>query len=74
MGVFNEKHDMNEYKKLADTFTAKDFDVEEIARAAKETGCKYITLTTMDHGSILINLSGRGDKDMDFVIENYGIR
>ena len=29
---------------------------------------------TMDHGSILINLSGRGDKDMDYVIENYGIR
>jgi len=28
----------------------------------------------MDHGSILINLSGRGDKDMDYVIENYGIR
>ena len=29
---------------------------------------------TMEHGSILINLSGRGDKDMDFVLENYGIR
>ena len=29
---------------------------------------------TMDHGSILINLSGRGDKDMDYVIEKYGIR
>ena len=29
---------------------------------------------TMDHGSILLNLSGRGDKDMDFVIEKYGIR
>lgn len=28
----------------------------------------------MDHGSILVNLSGRGDKDMDFIIENYGIR
>ena len=28
----------------------------------------------MDHGSILINLSGRGDKDMDYIIENYGIR
>ena len=28
----------------------------------------------MNKGSILINLSGRGDKDMDFVIENYGIR
>jgi len=28
----------------------------------------------MGKGSILINLSGRGDKDMDFIIENYGIR
>ena len=28
----------------------------------------------MDKGSVLINLSGRGDKDMDYVIENYGIR
>ena len=28
----------------------------------------------MKTGSILINLSGRGDKDMDYVIENYGIR
>ena len=28
----------------------------------------------MEHGSVLINLSGRGDKDMDYVIENYGIR
>ena len=29
---------------------------------------------TMDRGSVLINLSGRGDKDMDYVIEHYGIR
>ena len=29
---------------------------------------------TMDHGSVLINLSGRGDKDLDYVIEKYGIR
>ena len=29
---------------------------------------------TMGKGSVLINLSGRGDKDMDFVIEKYGIR
>ena len=28
----------------------------------------------MDKGSILINLSGRGDKDMDYIIERYGIR
>ena len=29
---------------------------------------------TMGKGSVLINLSGRGDKDMDYIIENYGIR
>lgn len=28
----------------------------------------------MGKGSVLICLSGRGDKDMDFIIENYGIR
>ena len=26
----------------------------------------------MDRGSILVNLSGRGDKDIDYVIEHYG--
>ena len=28
---------------------------------------------TLSTGSILINLSGRGDKDMDYIIEKYGI-
>lgn len=28
----------------------------------------------MEKGTILINLSGRGDKDMDYIIEKYGIR
>ncbi len=28
----------------------------------------------MKTGSILINLSGRGDKDMDYIIEHYGIK
>ena len=28
----------------------------------------------MGKGSILICLSGRGDKDMDYIIEKYGIR
>ena len=28
----------------------------------------------MGRGSILVNLSGRGDKDMDYIIERYGIR
>ncbi len=26
----------------------------------------------MHHGSILVNLSGRGDKDIDYIIEHYG--
>ncbi len=29
---------------------------------------------TMGRGSVLITLSGRGDKDMDFVLEQYGMR
>ena len=28
----------------------------------------------MGKGSVLINLSGRGDKDMDYVIEKFGMR
>ncbi len=28
---------------------------------------------SMKKGSVLINLSGRGDKDMDFIIDKYGI-
>lgn len=28
----------------------------------------------MGKGSILVNLSGRGDKDMDYIMEHYGIR
>ena len=28
----------------------------------------------MGKGSVLICLSGRGDKDMDYIIERYGIR
>ncbi len=28
----------------------------------------------MKRGSVLINLSGRGDKDMDYILEHYGLR
>ena len=41
-----EKHDMKEYEKLAEKFTAKDFDAEKIVLAAKAVGCKYVNLTT----------------------------
>lgn len=40
---------MEEYKKLADTFTAEDFDAERLVLTAKQAGCKYITLTTRHH-------------------------
>ncbi len=44
-----EKLDMNEYEKLAETFTAEDFDAEEIVKEAKNAGCNYIVLTTRHH-------------------------
>jgi len=60
----NEKLDMNEYKKLADTFTAEDFDAEELVLTAKSAGCKYITLTTRHHdGFSLYDTCGLNDFD-----------
>ena len=37
-------------------------NTQEIVKKAKE----------MKQGSILVNLSGRGDKDIDYVVEHYG--
>ena len=58
------KRDMNEYKKLKDTFTAKDFNAEELVLTAKKAGCKYITLTTRNHeGFSLYDTCGLTDFD-----------
>ena len=58
------KRDMNEYKKLKDTFTACDFDAEELVLTAKNAGCKYITLTTRHHeGFSLYDTKGLNDFD-----------
>lgn len=38
---FNEKMDMNEYKKLAASFTAEGFDAKDMVLTAKNAGCKY---------------------------------
>lgn len=43
------KLDANEYKKLKDSFTAEDFNAEDLVLTAKRAGCKYITLTTRHH-------------------------
>lgn len=61
---YTEKMDMDEYKKLADTFTAEDFDADAIARLAKAAGFKYITLTTRHHeGFSLYDTCGLNDFD-----------
>lgn len=55
---------VNEYKKLFDTFTAKDFDAVKIAKTAKAAGMKYITLTTRHHdGFSLYDTKGLCDYD-----------
>ncbi len=60
----DENMDMNEYKKLKDTFTAEDFNAEEIVLVAKSAGCKYITFTTRHHeGFSLFDTCGLSDFD-----------
>lgn len=56
---------MTEYKKLKDSFTAEDFDPIAIAKLAKKTGIKYITLTTRHHeGFSLYDTRGLSDFDV----------
>lgn len=38
-----------DYFRLAETFTAADFDAEDLARTAKNAGMNYIVLTTRHH-------------------------
>ncbi|MBE5816396.1 MAG: alpha-L-fucosidase [Clostridiales bacterium] len=58
------KRKMEDYKKLMDTFTAEDFDAEDIVLTAKNAGCKYITLTTRHHeGFSLYDTCGLNDFD-----------
>lgn len=59
-----ENTPMDEYAKLKDTFTAEDFDAERVVLAAKNAGCKYITLTTRHHeGFSLYDTKGLNDFD-----------
>ncbi len=58
------KHSKEEYCRLAETFTAEDFDAEELVLTAKAAGCKYITLTTRHHeGFSLYDTCGLSDFD-----------
>ncbi|MCP4640389.1 MAG: alpha-L-fucosidase [bacterium] len=59
-----EKIPADKYRKLKDTFTAKDFDGRAIARTARQAGMKYITLTTRHHdGFSLYDTRGLSDYD-----------
>lgn len=53
-----------EYRKLKDTFTAADFNGREIAKIARQSGMKYICLTTRHHeGFSLYDTKGLNDYD-----------
>ncbi|MBQ4321943.1 MAG: alpha-L-fucosidase [Oscillospiraceae bacterium] len=61
---FIHKREMDEYKKLKETFTAEDFDAEAMVLTAKNAGCKYITLTTRHHeGFSLFDTKGLNEFD-----------
>ncbi len=55
---------MEEYAKLKDRFTADGFDGRAIARIARESGMKYITLTSRHHdGFSLYDTRGLSEHD-----------
>lgn len=53
-----------QYRKLAETFTAEEFDSDAIASLARDAGMKYIVLTTRHHdGFSLYDTKGLNDFD-----------
>lgn len=59
-----EKIPVAEYKRLKDTFTAKDFNGRAMAQVARKAGMKYITLTSRHHeGFSLYDTRGLSDYD-----------
>ncbi len=47
--MFRERIPVDEYRKLADTFTGEAFDADAIARLAVDSGMNYAVLTTRHH-------------------------
>lgn len=59
-----DKIDVREYEKLKDRFTAAEFDARAIAKLAKDSGMKYITLTSRHHeGFSLYDTRGLNEFD-----------
>lgn len=61
---FQENIAVDDYARLADTFTAEDFDARSWARTARAAGMKYITLTTRHHDGFSL-YDARGLSDFD---------
>ena len=60
-----DRLDFNEYIKLAETFTAEDFNADDLVLTAKEAGCRYIVLTTRHHeGFSLFDTCGLSEFDV----------
>ena len=61
---FQKKIPNEEYARLKDNFTAKDFNARAIAWLARESGMRYVTLTTRHHdGFSLYDTRGLSDFD-----------
>ncbi len=63
---YNRKMPVAEYAKLAERFTAENFDAEKIASFAKAAGMGYVTLTTRHHDSFCLFET----KETDFNVMN----
>ena len=63
--LFHGKRDKKKYFDLIKSFTAQDFDAVAIARLAKQSGMKYITLTARHHeGFSLYDTRGLSNFDI----------
>ncbi len=47
--MFNHRYSVEEYARLADKFTAEEFDARAWARMAKDAGMKYMVMTARHH-------------------------
>jgi alpha-L-fucosidase len=50
----HELIDIGEYKKLAERFTAENYDADRICALAKDSGMRYLCLTTMHHDGFML--------------------
>ena len=52
--MYKDRIHVADYERLADRFTAENFDAEAIAGLAQSAGCRYINLVTRHHDSFCL--------------------